>query len=117
MEFSSDKPIYRQIVDYACCRVMGGEWSPGGGVPSVRELSAALGVNSRTVLKAFDDLQEEGIIIPRRGMGVILAEDAPQRIMAKRRQEFFDTTIPAIREEMERLGITSAELIEALNKG
>ena len=41
MEFSDNKPIYRQIVDYAYNLIIEGAWVPGERIPSVRELSAA----------------------------------------------------------------------------
>ena len=110
MEFNDNKPIYRQIVDYAFNRIIEGAWPPGEKIPSVRELAADLGVNSRTVLKAMEDLQDADVIEPRRGMGFILADDASDKVTGARRREFFDVTLPALAEEMQRLGITPDEL-------
>lgn len=115
MEFSDNKPIYRQIVDYAFNRIIEGQWPPGERIPSVRELAAELGVNSRTVLKAMDDLQDLDIIIPKRGMGFILADDAARIVTEERRREFFDVSVPALRDEMRRLGISPDELFSYLN--
>ena len=114
MEFSDNKPIYRQIADHACDMIIGGKWTPGMRVPSVRELAVELGVNTRTVLKAMEYLQEAGVISPRRGMGFILTEDAPFQVVRERRREFFESTLPALRTEMERLGISRDELIESI---
>ena len=61
-EFRTDRPIYRQIVDYACALILKGQWLPGEKIPSVRELAVGMGVNSHTVLKAFDELQQQGLI-------------------------------------------------------
>lgn len=116
MEFSDNKPIYRQIVDYAYNLIIEGAWAPGARIPSVRELSAEMGVNTRTVLKAMDDLQADGIIDPKRGMGFMLAADAATKVLAARRREFFDVTLPALRDEMARLGISPEEVTEELNK-
>lgn len=77
MEFTTDKPIYRQIADYCCEQVLTGAWPSGGKVPSVRELALDMAVNTHTVLKAYDQLQADGIIAPRRGMGYYAADDAP----------------------------------------
>ena len=110
MEFNDNKPIYRQIVDYAFNRIIEGAWPPGEKIPSVRELAADLGVNTRTVLKAMEDLQDADVIEPRRGMGFILADDASDKVTGARRREFFDVTLPALAEELQRLGITPDEL-------
>lgn len=114
MEFSDNKPIYRQIVDYAFNCIIDGTWAPGARIPSVRELAADLGVNTRTVLKAMEDLQDMAVIESRRGMGFILLGDAVTKVTDARRREFFNVSLPALLEEMERLGITKEELIESL---
>ncbi len=114
MEFKSERPIYRQIADYCFARILAGDWPPGSRIPSVRELAVMMTVNTHTVLKAFEFLQAHGIIAPRRGMGFFLTDDAPQRIAATRREEFFSSTVPALAEEMRLLGITTAELLAAL---
>lgn len=114
MEFSDNKPIYRQIVDYAFNCIIDGTWAAGTRIPSVRELAADLGVNTRTVLKAMEDLQDMAVIESRRGMGFILLGDAVTKVTDARRREFFNVSLPALLEEMERLGITKEELIESL---
>lgn len=114
MEFSDNKPIYRQIVDYAFNCIIDGTWAAGARIPSVRELAANLGVNTRTVLKAMEDLQDMAVIESRRGMGFILLGDAVTKVTDARRREFFNVSLPALLEEMERLGITKEELIESL---
>lgn len=114
MEFNDNKPIYRQIVDYAFNCIIEGEWPPGEKIPSVRELAADLGVNTRTVLKAMDYLQYTGVIEPRRGMGFMLAADASAKVTEARRRDFFEVTLPAVAEEMKRLGITPEELFQHL---
>lgn len=115
MEFNDNKPIYKQIVDYAFNRIISGSWSPGLMIPSVRELAADLGVNSRTVLKAMENLQDLQLIEPKRGMGFILMEDASAKVMKARRKEFFDITLPESLKEIEILGIPRDELIERIN--
>lgn len=114
IEFSDNKPIYKQIVDYAFNRILGGDWTEGGMIPSVRELTADLGVNSRTVMKAFDELQALDVIEPKRGMGFLLADGAPEKVRNVKRREFFDTAIPAVAAEMKLLGISADEVIDML---
>ncbi|MDE6120666.1 MAG: GntR family transcriptional regulator [Muribaculaceae bacterium] len=114
MDFKTDRPIYRQITDYAFGCILGGTWRPGEKVPSVRELAVELAVNSHTVLKAYDQLQSREIIVARRGMGFFLAENAPESVMAVLREEFFESTVPALSEQMRRLGISAEELVAAL---
>lgn len=114
MEFNDNKPIYRQIIDFAYSQIMGDVWLPDGRIPSVRELSMKLQVNSRTVLKAMEHLQNLGIISSRRGMGFILDADAKTKVTDERRKDFFATTLPALAAEMNLLGITPDEMLKYL---
>lgn len=113
MNFNTQRPIYRQIAEYCFARILSADWKPGERVPSVRELAMLMTVNTHTVLKAFDFLQAHNVIEPRRGMGFYLAADAQERVHATLREEFFETTLPDIFEQMDMLGITPDEIAAA----
>ncbi|MCM1449634.1 MAG: GntR family transcriptional regulator [Clostridiales bacterium] len=114
VEFNDNKPIYRQIVDYAFNCILNGEWRPGEMIPSVRELTGELCVNNRTVLKALDELQVLDVIESKRGMGFLLGADAVEKVRHERRREFIEVTVPQIVAEMKALGITKEELVDML---
>ena len=85
-------------------------------IPSVRELTSELGVNNRTVLKAFDELQNLKVIEPRRGLGFLLSGNGVDIIRKEKRREFFENTIPEIIDEMRILGISPEEVAAILDK-
>lgn len=114
MEFNDNKPIYRQILDYAFHCILTGIWRAGEMIPSVRELTSELGVNNRTVLKAFDELQNLKVIEPRRGLGFLLAENGVEIIRKEKKREFFENKIPEIIDEMRMLGISPEEVASIL---
>lgn len=116
MDFTPNKPIYRQIINYSFGQILTGAWAAGERIPSVRELSVFLSVNSHTVLKAYEYLQNEGIIVPKRGMGFYLTTDALDHVNQARRQEFFDTTLRDLFNEMKLLDISIDEVIQQFNK-
>lgn len=112
MNFKTDTPIYKQIIDYAFGRIMSGAWAPGEKVPSVRELAVQLAVNTHTVLKAFDYLQQNLLIESRRGMGFFLTPGARERVDELRREEFFDTRLKELFAEMDMLGIDIGDVVK-----
>jgi GntR family transcriptional regulator len=83
---SDERPIYGQIADRVKFAIAGGVLRPGDLVPSVRELSKQLVVNPNTVARAYRDLQTEGLLESVRGMGMEVAEAAPERCRAARRE-------------------------------
>lgn len=116
MEFNDNKPIYRQIIDFAYSQIMTDVWPPDQRIPSVRELSVVLQVNSRTVLKAMEHLQNLGIIVVKRGMGFSLAPDAKEKVTKERKKDFFASTLPGFIEEMNMLGLKRDDITEFLPK-
>lgn len=116
MNFRTDTPIYLQIANWCFTCIATGQWMPDERIPSVRELAVALSVNTHTVLKALEYLQKHDIIAPRRGLGYFLAPDARQRVSAARKEQFFEETLPGIAGEMQMLGISIDELVDALRK-
>jgi GntR family transcriptional regulator len=70
----SAEPIYRQLIDQARRMVAGGQLMPGDVMPSVRDIAQALTVNPMTVSKAYNMLETEGLLVRRRGIGMLVAE-------------------------------------------
>ncbi len=112
MDFKTNKPIYQQIIDFCFGNILAGKWPVGNRVPSVRELSIQLAVNSHTVLKAYEYLQAEEIIVPRRGLGFFLEPDACVKVMSVKQKEFYDTTLRDVFEQMDMLGVSIDDVVE-----
>ena len=55
-------PIYEQIVEQIRTRILQGELLPDTMLPSVRSLASELKISALTVKKAYDHLEEEGLI-------------------------------------------------------
>ena len=75
MQFSEDKPIWRQIYELIAMRILSGEWLEGERIVSVRELAAEVGVNPNTVQRAFEQLEGQGVLRSERGSGWFVTED------------------------------------------
>ena len=60
---NSDTPIYTQLMYQIKIGILKREWSFGDGLPSVRSLASELGINMRTVNKAYNLLADEGVLV------------------------------------------------------
>lgn len=67
---SSGLPVYRQIIDQVRRMMVSGRLQPGERLPSIRDLAAQLRINPLTVGRAYGDLEREGLIEMRRGLGM-----------------------------------------------
>ncbi len=75
MEFDDRTPIYTQIMDVIKRSIAAGELKTGQQLPSVREQAQQLVVNPNTVQKAYLELEREGYVTTRRGMGTFVTGD------------------------------------------
>ncbi len=69
----SHQPIFVQIADGVRGAVARGVYRPGEALPSVRALALDLGVNPNTVQRAYEELEREGLVESRRGMGMFVS--------------------------------------------
>ncbi|PTT91364.1 GntR family transcriptional regulator, partial [Pelomonas sp. HMWF004] len=66
-------PLYRQIVEQVQRLIAGGTWPTGHELPSVRAVAERHAINPMTVSKAYSQLEAEGLLERRRGVGMAVA--------------------------------------------
>ena len=110
MEFRETQPIYLQIADHVCEKVMLREWKPESRIPSVRELAIQLEVNPNTVMRTYEFLQQAGIVYNQRGVGLFLAAEAYAQALEYRRAQFIEKEMPYFFRSMSLLQLEIGEL-------
>lgn len=111
MDFKKQKPIYLQIADTLCERIVASEWGVDERMPSVRDVAAELGVNPNTVMRTYEYLQGKEIIYNRRGVGYFVETKANERILKIHRQDFINDELPYLVQRMNMLGLTWEDLM------
>ena len=111
----SGEPIYRQIVEAVKFAVARADLSEGDQLPSIRNLANELGINTRTVVKAYDELVHAGLVVRQHGRGVFIT--SPQGLLpaARRRGVLVDLS-QRLLAEAKRLGADSDEVISILEQ-
>lgn len=71
---TSTEPLFAQLASQVRAAVLHDELRPGTRLPAARDLAASLDINLHTVLRAYQDLRDEGLIELRRGRGAVVAE-------------------------------------------
>ena len=97
MDWKLDKhrPICPQICETLCARIAAGEFAPGQRLMSVRDVAVAAGVNPNTVQRAFEQLEQQGVLRSERGAGWFVgettetAEDLRQHMAQEKVSSFF----------------------------
>jgi GntR family transcriptional regulator len=116
---AADGPLYEQIVAAVKREVAAGRVDPGGPLPSIRALAADLLVSVITVKRAYEELERDGVIFKRQGLGAFLAPSGVQRLREERAlaaRQGLKAAITAGREaglaDAEILGLFKTELAE-----
>jgi GntR family transcriptional regulator len=76
---AADGTLYQQIVERLKREVSEGRLKPGMSLPSFRQLAEDLLVSVITVKRAYEELEREGIIYRRQGLGTFVAEQGRHR--------------------------------------
>jgi GntR family transcriptional regulator len=74
IQTSSRVPIYEQLADQIRQAVALGQLQPRERLPSVRQLSRELLINPNTVARTYQELEREGALVSRPGLGIFVAE-------------------------------------------
>src|SRR5436189_2491930 len=74
LEARSGVPTYLQLVQQVRQAVRLGILCPGDQLPTVKEVVSSLAINPNTVLRAYRELDLEGIVEGRRGVGTFVRE-------------------------------------------
>jgi GntR family transcriptional regulator len=109
--WSDDQPIYRQLRDRMVAMILEHALAEGDPLPSARTVSAEYRINHLTVLKAYQELAEEGLVENRRGVGLFVNPGARQRLLRAERKRFLEEEWPRIRATIQRLELSADELL------
>lgn len=115
LDHHSGEPIYRQIVEAIKFEVARGKLRESDRLPSIRELANLLGINMRTVVKAYEELCHAGLAVMQQGRGVFIT--APQGVLSTaRRRDVLTDLVQRLMAEAKRLGASTDEVKAVLEK-
>ncbi len=109
---ASGVPFYRQVRDEIADRIRSGQLAPGAPLPSIRELAASTLVSVITIKKAYEELEQMGLVRSHQGRGTFVAEHGTE----VSRQALHDEIVVALDALVTRAaegGLPEAELTEA----
>jgi DNA-binding transcriptional regulator YhcF (GntR family) len=112
MVFDEQIPIYRQVILQFRQAFVRGDIGPGERIPSIRELSALLKVNTNTIQHAYQEMERDDLISGKRGTGYFFTEDSGMII--KTRRDLARDSLNCFVEEMRALGCADREIIDEL---
>ncbi len=117
MEFLIDTesgiPIYRQIIEQVKFAVARGELEPGDQLPTVRQLAVDLSINPNTVIRAYRELEIEGVLHTQQGSGTFVSSKRP-KVDRLKKQRMLDQILTEMLARASSYGFSLEDLLEAL---
>ncbi|MBE3572187.1 MAG: GntR family transcriptional regulator [Moorella humiferrea] len=101
--------MYQQIINEIRRLILTGELSPGDPLPSIRELAQQLTTSVITTRRAYLELEREGLLTTRQGVGTFVARVDRETARAAARKIAAGLLNRAL-EEARRLGLTDEEI-------
>ena len=114
LDYQSRIPIYEQIVNNIEKYVAVGILREKSQIPSIRELAKNLGINPNTVKKAYDILENKGVIMTISTKGTFISNNTKMVLENK-----IDKEINLIKDkirELENMGISKKEIMKRIEK-
>ena len=112
LSFDDRLPIYRQIILQFHRAFVRGDITPGARIPSIRELSALLQVNTNTIQRVYQEMERDNIISSKRGTGYYFTED--EKMNEKMRKDLTSDSVKRFVNEMCALGLKKEEILNEL---
>ena len=108
-DFSSNVPIYIQIMNDVKLKIVAGLWEPGQRLPSVRDLAIEFSVNPNTMQRALAELERDGLLYTERTSGRYVSQD--QQKILKAKTEMAEEYTESFYQSMKKLGYKNKEII------
>jgi GntR family transcriptional regulator len=105
MNFKPNYPIYLQVADFICEKVLKGEWRDGDKLPALKDLAVTTSVNPNTVIKALSFLVDHNILSTQRGVGYFMTHNARAITLDLKRKQFIEEVLPDVFSSMDLLGL------------
>jgi GntR family transcriptional regulator len=104
---TSGTPLYVQLVERLKHSIATGAIKAGEQLPSVRKMAEDLVINPNTVVRAYRDLESEGLVELRHGSGVFVCESVAGRATVMKKAE---PIVRAALDRLESLDLTEDEI-------
>ncbi len=113
IDFDNNLPIYLQIINYIKRQIVVGKLGPGDKIESVRELAAELQINPNTIQRTFQELEREGIVETRRGMGRYVTSEESKILSIKK--DMAGALLDHFVTGMKELGFGERDIVELVS--
>lgn len=115
-KFADNIPIYIQLKAEMEDAILTGILKTEDALQSIRAMAAQYAINPLTVSKAVQELEDEGIIYKKRGLGFYVTPEAQENLRRKHMQEYLETEVQSFVRKAAQLGLKLSEIIKLIEE-
>jgi GntR family transcriptional regulator len=115
LDTKSGVPFYRQIIEQVKFGIARGDLDPGQQLPTMRQLAVELSINPNTVIRAYRELEFEGLLDTQQGSGTYVTQKSPE-IDSLERQRMLDQILTDMLARASSYGFTIEDVLEGLRR-
>jgi len=115
IDVRSGVPLYRQIIEQVKFAIARGNLGPGDKLPTVRQLAVDLSINPNTVIRAYRELEIEGVLDTHQGSGTFVGTRKPD-IDPLERQRMLDQILTDLLARASTYGFTVEDVVDGLRQ-
>ena len=113
LDTKSGVPFYRQIIEQVKFAIAREDVRPGDRLPTVRQLAVDLSVNPNTVIRAYRELEIEGVLETHQGSGTFVGQKQPE-VDELERQRMLDQILTELLARAMGYGFSLRDVLEGL---
>ena len=115
IDSKSGVPFYRQIIEQVKFAIARGAVGPGDQLPTVRQLAVDVSINPNTVIRAYRELEIEGVLDTHQGSGTFVGQRKP-KVDELERQRMLDQILTELLARAGGYGFTLDDVLEGLRQ-
>ena len=115
IDSKSGVPFYRQIIEQVKFAIARSDLEPGDRLPTVRQLAVDLSINPNTVIRAYRELEIEGVIETHQGSGTFVGNRRPE-IDHLEKQRMLDQILTELLARASAYGLSLEDVLEGLRQ-
>ena len=115
IDLKSGVPLYRQVLEQVKFGIASGTLQPGDQLPTVRQLAVDLSINPNTVIRAYRELEIEGVIETHQGSGTFVGNQRSE-VDALERRRMLDQILTEMLARASSYGFSLDEVLAGLKQ-
>ncbi|WP_105979757.1 GntR family transcriptional regulator [Bacillus paralicheniformis] len=114
--FNEKQPIFQQVSEMIENDILKNLYQEGEQIISTTQIAKSFQINPATAVKGINLLVDQDILFKKRGVGMFVKTGAREKILTKRRKNFYEDFITRLLDEAKKLELSNEDIVALIMK-